>query len=124
MNRMMIFAFALLAFALGASTLRAGETGPNAKDSTAKLLQYLDDKKGYVRAAAIDHLGARKANEAIPKLRALLSDGTALAGSGLKLAPEPSNVKLPRPTIVFFSNANCDSTAFCSSSPATAAFMR
>ena len=82
MNRMMMFAFALLVFVLGASTLQAGgETGPNAKDSTAKLLQYLDDKKGDVRAAAIDLLGARKVEEAIPKLRTLLSDGTALRGS-------------------------------------------
>ena len=84
MNRTMIFAFALLwAFALKASTLQAGgeRPGPSEKDSTAKLIQYLDDKEGYVRAAAADLLGARKAREAIPKLQALLSDGTALRGS-------------------------------------------
>jgi hypothetical protein len=54
---------------------------PNENDSTARLIQYLDDKEGHVRAMAIDLLGARKAREAIPRLRALLSDGTALRGS-------------------------------------------
>ena len=92
MYRMMRFSFALLVFVLGAGTLKAGgDFGPNAKDSTAKLLHYLDDKNGHVRAAAIDLLGGRKAKEAIPKLRTLLSDGTALRGSDHFVAQHAAN---------------------------------
>src|SRR5262249_49878663 len=92
MPRTVLVAFTL-AFVFGAASLQAGDElpFPNSKDSTARLLQYLDDKDGHVRAAAIDLLGSRKAREAIPKLRNLLSDGTALRGSDHYVAQHAAN---------------------------------
>jgi hypothetical protein len=55
--------------------------GPNKNDPTAKLLKALDDADAFIRAAAIDLLGERRAKEAIPKLIDLVADGTALVGS-------------------------------------------
>jgi hypothetical protein len=59
----------------------AEPAGPNKDDSTAKLLTDLESENPYHRGMAIDLLGERKAKEAIPKLIALVSDGTALIGS-------------------------------------------
>jgi hypothetical protein len=58
-----------------------GPPGARKDDPTAQLLKDLDDKSEFVRAAAIDLLGERKAREAIPKLIELVADGTALPGS-------------------------------------------
>lgn len=54
---------------------------PDKNDTTKKLLKDLERHDKFVRAAAIDLLGERKAKEAIPKLIDLLSDGRALVGS-------------------------------------------
>ena len=59
----------------------AEPAGPNKEDSTTKLLKDLESENPYHRGMAIDLLGERKAKEAIPKLIALVSDGTALIGS-------------------------------------------
>ena len=45
------------------------------------MLKDLESENAYHRGMAIDLLGERKAKEAIPKLIALVSDGTALIGS-------------------------------------------
>jgi hypothetical protein len=58
-----------------------GPPGTRKDDPTAQLLKDLDDRSEFVRAAAIDLLGERKAREAIPKLIELVADGTALPGS-------------------------------------------
>jgi hypothetical protein len=58
------------------------EAPPPAKsDTTKKLLTDLDRADKFVRAAAIDLLGQRKAKEAIPRLIDLLTDDRALIGS-------------------------------------------
>jgi hypothetical protein len=69
---------------LEVTSLKAAAPAPPVppKDAgTAKLLKDLDSADPFVRAAAIDELGKRKAKEAIPRLIKILDDGTALIGS-------------------------------------------
>jgi hypothetical protein len=54
---------------------------PAATDTTAKLLQALGREDEFARAAAVDLLGRRKAEAAIPRLIDLLADYRALPGS-------------------------------------------
>jgi RNA polymerase sigma factor (sigma-70 family) len=54
---------------------------PDKNDTIAKLLKDLESTDRFVRAAAIDLLGERKAKEAIPKLIDLVADSTGLVGS-------------------------------------------
>ncbi len=61
---------------------------PSTSDTTAELIEYLkgpapdnDFVSAQTRAGAIDILGERKANEAIPYLIDCLADGRALTGS-------------------------------------------
>src|SRR5207248_6074250 len=54
---------------------------PAKSDTTEKLIKDLGQEDRFVRAAAIDLLGDRKAKEAIPKLIDVLTDYRALNGS-------------------------------------------
>jgi hypothetical protein len=61
--------------------LRKPAPAPSKNDPVSKLLKDLKHPDPFVRAAAIDLLGERKARDAIPQLIDLVADGTALVGS-------------------------------------------
>lgn len=84
--RVSIFAILLAAGVMAAISVGRGgqekeSPDPSSSDTTKKLLMDLEQQNRFVRAAAIDLLGQRKAVAAIPKLIDLLSDTRALQGS-------------------------------------------